>query len=435
MSTPENQKTRSPRKIGVLQLSAADFGGAGMASAKLHENLIDNGFNSVLVVQHKKSDDSGIFEFRPSVFYKVFNKLCKLIERLLGRFDDKFIFYDRGRSSLNSVFALDRKLEFSPDIIVLGLISGFVDLSYVERLKDKYSAEICWHIFDMAPFTGGCHFSWGCEKFQIDCDDCPGVGGLYSKFPPSNLARKTAYVKSMNVMGLFTVPWMESRLRSSAVFQNSRLRFLTTGTDERVFRAGGKGELRCKYNIPIDRKVLFFGALDTTDPRKGFDYLVEALIHYESKYGADNLLLISAGKVGVALRDWELKIEHLHVGFLNGYARLRDVYALADVFVSPVVEDIGPAMVNESLLCGLPVVAFDVGIARDVVRTGSTGFLASKGNVKELSDGIYSIVSLESGDYETMSKNCINIVAEKFTREQQLVQFHRLVAVLLKSAN
>ena len=31
----------------------------------------------------------------------------------------------------------------------------------------------------MWPFTGGCHYTLGCEKFYKECESCPSVKTLY----------------------------------------------------------------------------------------------------------------------------------------------------------------------------------------------------------------------------------------------------------------
>ena len=63
---------------------------------------------------------------------------------------------------------------------------------------------------------------------------------------------------------------------------------------------------------------------------------------------------------------------------------LAQAYAAADLYVSPSVEDSGPMMINEAVMSGTPVIAFDVGVAIDLIEPGATGVIASRRNADAL---------------------------------------------------
>ena len=69
------------------------------------------------------------------------------------------------------------------------------------------------------------------------------------------------------------------------------------------------------------------------------------------------------------------KIKWSHKGCVSSDKQLNLYYRSADVLVSPSLYDFGPHVVNESISNDLPVVAFAVGTARDVIVKSVNGFL------------------------------------------------------------
>jgi glycosyltransferase involved in cell wall biosynthesis len=81
----------------------------------------------------------------------------------------------------------------------------------------------------------------------------------------------------------------------------------------------------------------------------------------------------------------------------------------ATLFVCPTLEDSGPGILGQAMLCGVPTVAFATGAAIDMIQTGDTGYLAELGNSADLANGIEFIVRLNSDEYARMSGKCREI--------------------------
>jgi glycosyltransferase involved in cell wall biosynthesis len=72
------------------------------------------------------------------------------------------------------------------------------------------------------------------------------------------------------------------------------------------------------------------------------------------------------------------------LGFLN-QSQLPSAYCAADVFVLPSLFEPFGLVVNEAMLCGLPVVVSDrVGAKFDLVRPGENGYVFPAGNIDAL---------------------------------------------------
>ena len=92
------------------------------------------------------------------------------------------------------------------------------------------------------------------------------------------------------------------------------------------------------------------------------------------------------------------------MGRLNDDISLSLVYAAADVFLAPSVQDNLPNTVMESLACGTPCVAFDIGGMCDMIEHQQNGYLAKPFDVEDLARGIAWVLE----DEERLRKLGVN---------------------------
>ena len=66
------------------------------------------------------------------------------------------------------------------------------------------------------------------------------------------------------------------------------------------------------------------------------------------------------------------------------------------MFLNPSTDDAGPSMVNQSIMCGTPVVSFNLGTAVDVIENGISGFktddISPEGFYRTLEKAIRSLI-------------------------------------------
>ncbi|MFC1760092.1 glycosyltransferase, partial [Candidatus Neomarinimicrobiota bacterium] len=86
--------------------------------------------------------------------------------------------------------------------------------------------------------------------------------------------------------------------------------------------------------------------------------------------------------------------------------RLASAFQAADLFVCPSIEDAGPMMINQSIMCGTPVVSFKMGVALDLIHTGITGYRATLRDINDMATGIKYILELDEKSYCKISQNC-----------------------------
>jgi glycosyltransferase involved in cell wall biosynthesis len=84
--------------------------------------------------------------------------------------------------------------------------------------------------------------------------------------------------------------------------------------------------------------------------------------------------------------DIDLKTRYL--GTLRDDISLALIYAAADVFVAPSVQDNLPNAVMEALACGTPCVAFQIGGMPDLIEHKQNGYFAHPFATEDLAQGI-----------------------------------------------
>ena len=149
-----------------------------------------------------------------------------------------------------------------------------------------------------------------------------------------------------------------------------------------------QGTARDILSLPRDRKlILFGGAQASSDPRKGYRYLTEALQKLSGAGWAEKADVLVFGS-SEPQNDPNLGMRAHFTGHIHDDVTLSLLYSAADVFVAPSIQDNLPNTVMEAAACGTPTVAFDVGGLPDLVEHGRTGYLARPFETDDLAKGI-----------------------------------------------
>jgi glycosyltransferase involved in cell wall biosynthesis len=140
-------------------------------------------------------------------------------------------------------------------------------------------------------------------------------------------------------------------------------------------------------NLPEGIPLLAFGKTQKSDYRKGFDLLNQALIRYGTQSTNTELGLVTFGKiVGGGEKPKNMRIWEL--GILQDELSLCALYNAVDVLAVPSREENLANTIAESLCCGTPCLAFDIGGNSDLVRHKVNGYLAKPESTEDLADGL-----------------------------------------------
>jgi glycosyltransferase involved in cell wall biosynthesis len=180
-------------------------------------------------------------------------------------------------------------------------------------------------------------------------------------------------------------------------FPGERVVLAPTAVDNKWWTAEAskvdRDAVRASWNIPAEGTVTLFCA--KLQRWKGPAELLEAF----ARANVPNSYLAFAGD-GPERGDLEHRAAQLglgnrirFLGFVN-QSQLPSVYCAADLFVLPSLFEPFGLVVNEAMLCGLPVAVSDsVGARYDLVRPGENGYVFPAGDVEALSAVLREILA------------------------------------------
>jgi glycosyltransferase involved in cell wall biosynthesis len=155
--------------------------------------------------------------------------------------------------------------------------------------------------------------------------------------------------------------------------------------DTEIWRPVDKAQARSLMGLPATAQLLLFGAEGgSTDPRKGFDLLTQALDRLHQQI--PNLQLVVFGQ-REPKNSLDLPLPVHFAGHLHDDLSLRVLYSAADAFIIPSRQDNLPNTGVEAQACGTPVVAFHTGGLADIVSHRHTGYLAEPFDPASLAAG------------------------------------------------
>lgn len=272
--------------------------------------------------------------------------------------------------------------QFAADIVHLHWIGdNFLPIQQFARLE----APIVWTLHDMWAFTGGCHYAGDCRRYTESCGNCPQLLRPASRDPSARInARKRRSWAEIPLTLVCPSRWLADCASQSAVLRHKRIEVIANPIDTGAFKPLDRREARYAFNLPLDKKLVLFGAADgTADPRKGFAYLREALSAFAESDGVE-LVIFGADDAG----SIDLDVPMRRTGNLHDNVSLNLLYSACDVFVLPALQDNLPNTLLEALACGTPCVAFDTGGVGDLLQHHENGYLAQLADAADLRRGI-----------------------------------------------
>ena len=254
-----------------------------------------------------------------------------------------------------------------PTVIQLhNLHHSYLNLPLLFRYIKKNGIPVVWTLHDCWVFTGHCpHFLYiGCDKWRTQCHSCP----LYKQYPESAIddskrmyrLKKKWFCGVENMTIVTPSKWLAGLVEQSFL-KEYPVQVINNGIDLSVFQPV-QSDIRSKYNIPPDAKLLLTVAYGWGSHKKGADVIISLAQKLPEDYR-----IIMVGAI-----DRELPENVLLIPRTNDQQELAQLYTAADLFVMPSREENYPTVVMESLACGTPVVMYDAGGGAEII-TEKTG--------------------------------------------------------------
>ncbi len=210
-----------------------------------------------------------------------------------------------------------------------------------------------------------------------------------------------------------------------------RISVVPCGVDLELFQPVDKEITKQELGFGDDKIILFVGRIE---PLKGIEQLLKAMPYLQNSQG---LRLVIIGGDERSREEME-KLQRLAVELniedsviflgLMKQEQLPYFYNAADVCVIPSYYESFGLVVLESLACGTPVVATDVGDFKRIIRQGRTGYVVADNEPRCLAEKIDLLLSRPNPDKNSVrsirasvSKFGWENIAKEIVREFRLV--------------
>lgn len=369
----------------VLQVSTTDkIGGAGIAAYRLHEGLRQSGIDSQMLVLRKVTSDPTVHRLLPRMARWKRLQVRIATQRYHHHLKQHLRHPESSYWSLNNCTypIADVINSFEADTVHIHWVGdNYLPIQELAKIR----APIIWTLHDMWAFTGGCHYSGGCQAYRTGCGNCPQLlSPQLNDISQQITTRKIQAWSDIPITIICPSQWLAECVRNSRILGYKDIKVIPNGIDTAIFKPINKSSARQAFNLPQDKKMILFGAFGgTQDPRKGFTYLKEALHLLLKK---DNLELVIFGSDIPEKLDVSLPVHQ--IGQLQDSVSMMLLYSACDVFVLPALQDNLPNTLIESLACGTPCVAFDTGGISDIIHHQQNGYLAQVKDSHDLAEGI-----------------------------------------------
>jgi glycosyltransferase involved in cell wall biosynthesis len=342
---------------------------------------------------------------------------------ILLRVDNKYQFY-KDINENNNYYKADKFISIigAPDCILILFDYRLLTTKTIKEIYEATGSKIIWLLSDMSPFTGGCSYSWECDGYTRMCENCPAIRNpMYGNFAKNTLKAK---LNNLNNVDLHVVAFSSQQLKQvqlSSFSNSAKIHSAYFPIDYKIFKPVNRESVLRELGLTVSDRYFLIGANNLKEQRKGIPLLLKALKNIEMDILEANIVILIAGTAENIVREQNYKFPCKFFGLVN-FKNLAQLYQASDLFICPTLADSGPTMINQSILCGTPVVSFDIGVANDLVKDFKSGFIAKSKDSEALASAILCFINLTSSQIKYMSDECM-LMREKIIKDDFLNKF------------
>lgn len=317
------------------------------------------------------------------------NKNCFKIGNKLDLYWNVFLtrlFNKHAHGSKRTTKNLVKKIrKINPDVIQLHNIHGYyLNMEILFKYLKESNKKIIWTLHDCWAFTGHCaHFSYPkeCNKWQNECENCPRVKSYpKSLFTDTSreefLLKKELFTEIKNMTIVTPSNWLAELVRKSFLKEYD-IKVINNGVDSNIFKPTNTIDIRKKYNIGEDKKIVL-GVASVWTKNKGLYDFIELSKHLHKNY-----VIVMVGVNKKQMKSLPSNI--IGIKRTENLEELANLYTQADVFFNPSKEETFSLVTVESMCCGTPVIVYDNSAVKEIV--GENGMCISQdANIKDISD-------------------------------------------------
>ena len=393
-----------------------------MAAGRLMEALNRNGAKAKMLVRDKETSRITVITNQTGWLRQqwdfVYERLCIYLR---NGFSYKRVFL---ADIANTGADITHMEEFrKADVIHLHWVNhGMLSLSDIERIL-KSGKRVVWTMHDLWAATGICHYAGTCEAFKTECRNCPVLGTDKGQDLSTIIfRRKKKLYASGRITFVSCSQWLRREAMQSKLMEGQEVVSIPNAIDTQKFHPTDKTEARHRRGLPTHQTLLLFGSVKVSEERKGFAYLVQACQILDRKHPElrQKLAIVVVGS-HVEEVDRQLPFEVWKQGYVADEHAMAEVYAAADVYVTPSLEDNLPNTIMEAMACGIPCVGFDTGGIPEMIDHEKNGYVARYRDAEDLAQGI--LYCIDPGRKADLSREAVRKTQHCWSQQSVAKQY------------
>jgi glycosyltransferase involved in cell wall biosynthesis len=150
----------------------------------------------------------------------------------------------------------------------------------------------------------------------------------------------------------------------------------------------------CRSEFGLAPESLVIGYMGRIEKMKRLDLLLHAFVPVLARHPQARLMIIGEGKLNTELDAIAARLGVSHAVIWTGFRQdIARLLAAMDVYVQPSTNEGLSLSILEAMAAGKPVIATDVGAAREVITDRQTGILVRSGSTSAISAAIMELLN------------------------------------------
>jgi sugar transferase (PEP-CTERM/EpsH1 system associated) len=189
---------------------------------------------------------------------------------------------------------------------------------------------------------------------------------------------KRRWLQKVGIRSYKNIVTLSPRLRSEFAaecgIKEEKIRLIANGVDVQKFRpCDDQDALRSRFGIPLNRFIV--GNVARLDPVKNHEIFMRVLERLKKRADCPFFLVVGEGSHRAALEAEAARLElGAHIRLFGYSEHIAELLNCMDLYVQPSLYEGFSNTILESMACGLPVLATDVGGSADLFSAGQEGF-------------------------------------------------------------
>ncbi len=191
-----------------------------------------------------------------------------------------------------------------------------------------------------------------------------------------------------------------------------------------------KNELKKKYNLPLDKKII--GIVGQVTEGKGQHILLQAFKNLAQRY--NNFFLVIVGKTPQGEEEYYENLKKYifennlsdKIKLLGYCDNIPELMNCIDYFVLASKNETFGLVLIEAMAAGCIVLGSNAGGVPEIIEDNKNGFLFTPFDIRDLSDTLEKVLKLDDEQYAKIRKNAIFTLSTKFSVSRFVEQMNNI---------